>query len=43
MCYEEFRKEVYCSLDKDMFLRKPIQNKDLLEKINTPFKESGLW
>ena len=35
MYYEEFRKEAYCSLDKDMFLRKPIQNEDLLEKINT--------
>jgi CheY-like chemotaxis protein len=35
MYYEEFRKEAYCSLDKDMFLRKPIQNEDFLEKINT--------
>ena len=34
MYYEEFRKEVYCSLDRDMFLRKPIENEDLLEKIN---------
>ena len=34
MYYEEFRKEAYCSLDKDMFLRKPIENEDLLEKIN---------
>jgi CheY-like chemotaxis protein len=34
MYYEEFRKEAYCSLDKDMFLRKPIQNEDFLEKIN---------
>lgn len=35
MYYEEFRKEAYYSLDKDMFLRKPIQNEDFLEKINT--------
>jgi CheY-like chemotaxis protein len=35
MYYEEFRKEAYCSLDKEMFLRKPIQNEDFLEKINT--------
>jgi len=34
MYYEEFRKEAYCSLDKDMSLRKPIENEDLLEKIN---------
>ena len=34
MYYEEFRKEAYCSLDRDMFLRKPIENEDLLQKIN---------
>lgn len=34
MYYEEFRKEAYCTLDKDMFLRKPIENEDLLKKIN---------
>ena len=34
MYSEEFRKEAYCSLDKDMFLRKPIENEDLLNKIN---------
>ena len=34
MYYEEFRKEAYCSLDRDMFLRKPIENEDLLKKIN---------
>jgi len=33
MYYEEFRKEAYCNLDKDMFLRKPIENEDLLKKI----------
>jgi DNA-binding response OmpR family regulator len=35
MYYEEFRKEAYCALDKDMFLRKPIPIEDLLEKVNT--------
>ena len=34
MYYEEFRREAYCTLDKDMFLRKPIENEDLLKKIN---------
>jgi DNA-binding response OmpR family regulator len=34
MYYEEFRKEAYYTLDKDMFLRKPIENEDLLNKIN---------
>jgi DNA-binding response OmpR family regulator len=33
MYYEEFRKEAYCTLDKDIFLRKPIENEDLLKKI----------
>jgi len=35
MYYEEFRKEAYCALDKDMFLRKPIPIEELLEKVNT--------
>ncbi|MGB8024948.1 MAG: response regulator [Nitrososphaeraceae archaeon] len=34
MYYEEFRKEAYYTLDRDMFLRKPIENEDLLKKIN---------
>jgi CheY-like chemotaxis protein len=35
MYYKEFRKEeAYCSLDKDLFLRKPIENEELLNKIN---------
>ena len=34
MYYERFRKEeAFCSLDKDLFLRKPIRNEDLKEKI----------
>jgi len=36
MYYEQFRKEErFCALDKDLFVRKPIANKDLIEKINT--------
>jgi DNA-binding response OmpR family regulator len=36
MYYERFRKEEgFCALDKDLFVRKPIANKDLIEKINT--------
>jgi two-component system response regulator ChvI len=34
MYYEEFRKEAYSSLDKDLFIRKPIENEELLNKIN---------
>jgi CheY-like chemotaxis protein len=34
MYYEEFRGEAYCTLDKDIFLRKPIENEELLTKIN---------
>jgi two-component system catabolic regulation response regulator CreB/two-component system response regulator ChvI len=34
MYYEEFRKEAFCTLDKDLFLRKPIENEELLNKIN---------
>jgi DNA-binding response OmpR family regulator len=36
MYYERFRKEEgFCSLDKDLFVRKPIANEDLIKKINT--------
>jgi CheY-like chemotaxis protein len=36
MYYERFRQEKdFCSLDEDLFIRKPIANEDLLEKINT--------
>jgi two-component SAPR family response regulator len=29
-----FRKEQYCTLDKDIFLRKLIQNEELIKQIN---------
>ncbi len=36
MYYERFREEgEYCAIDKDLFVRKPIENEDLIKKINT--------
>jgi len=36
MYYERFRKEEgFYALDKDLFVRKPIGNEDLIKKINT--------
>ena len=32
--YEEFRKKEFCALDKDLFLRKPIDNEQLANKVN---------
>jgi DNA-binding response OmpR family regulator len=32
--YEEFRKEEYHALDKRLFIRKPIDNEDLLKEVN---------
>src|ERR1051325_5221928 len=34
MYYMNSRKEKYCSLDKDLFIQKPIANEDLVEEIN---------
>jgi DNA-binding response OmpR family regulator len=34
MYYEQFRKGEFCGLDKDLFVRKPIENEDLVKKIN---------
>ncbi|MGB6672208.1 MAG: response regulator [Candidatus Nitrosopolaris sp.] len=34
MYYEEFRKDEFCRLDKDLFLRKPIKNEDLINEIS---------
>ena len=34
MYHEEFRKAESCSLDKDLFLQKPISNDDLITEIN---------
>jgi DNA-binding response OmpR family regulator len=32
--YEEFRRKEYHALDKNLFIRKPIDNEDLLKEIN---------
>ena len=34
MYYETFRKKEYDGIDKDLFLRKPIENEDLIKKVN---------
>ncbi len=36
--YEEFRKKEYSTLDKNLFLRKPIDNDDLLKEVNKIMK-----
>jgi hypothetical protein len=36
MYYERFRnEEEFNEIDKDLFLQKPIENEDLIRKINT--------
>ena len=37
--YEEFRKEEYCALDRNMFIQKPIDNEDLVKQINKMLKK----
>ncbi len=38
--YKRFRKEEeFADIDKDLFLQKPIENEDLINKINTIFKQ----
>jgi DNA-binding response OmpR family regulator len=32
--YEEFRKKEYCALDRDLFIRKPIDNDELLKEVS---------
>ena len=32
--YEEFRKKEYCAIDKILFIRKPIDNEELLKEVN---------
>jgi DNA-binding response OmpR family regulator len=32
--YEEFRKKKYYALDKSMFIRKPIDNEELVKEVN---------
>src|SRR5918996_3793906 len=39
--YEEFRKKEYHALDKRLFIRKPIDNEDLLKEVNRIMASSG--
>ena len=42
MYYERFRKEEeFCAIDKDLFVRKPIGNEDLIKKINTMISQAS--
>jgi DNA-binding response OmpR family regulator len=34
MYYEEFRRKGYSALDKDLFICKPVENEELINKIN---------
>jgi CheY-like chemotaxis protein len=34
MSYEEFRRKEYSALDKDLFIRKPVENEELIKEIN---------
>ncbi len=34
MYYETFREKEYSSVDKDLFIHKPIENEELVKKIN---------
>jgi DNA-binding response OmpR family regulator len=36
---EEFRKKEYCSLDRNLFIRKPIENEELVKQITKMIKK----
>ena len=36
--YEEFRKKEYCALDRNLFIRKPIDNEELVKEIKKMIK-----
>jgi DNA-binding response OmpR family regulator len=36
--YEEFRKKEYCALDRNLFIRKPIENEELVKRITKMIK-----
>jgi DNA-binding response OmpR family regulator len=40
--YEEFRKKEFCVLDRNLFIRKPIENEELVKKITKMIKKSDL-
>jgi DNA-binding response OmpR family regulator len=37
--YEEFRERKYCALDRNLFIRKPIENEKLVKEINKMIKK----
>jgi DNA-binding response OmpR family regulator len=37
--YEKFRNKEYCVLDRNLFIRKPIDNEDLVKEINKMIKK----
>jgi DNA-binding response OmpR family regulator len=37
--YEEYRTKEYCSLDRNLFIRKPIENEELVKEINKMIKK----
>jgi CheY-like chemotaxis protein len=32
--YQEFRKKEYCAIDKNLFIKKPIDNEELVKEVN---------
>ena len=40
--YEEFRKKEYCALDRNLFIRKPIENEECSKKNNQNDQESKI-
>ena len=38
--YEQFRKEEFSNLDKDLFIQKPIENHELVKRINNILKKN---
>ena len=37
--YEEFRKEEYCALDRNLFIQKPIDNEHVIKEIDKMLKK----
>jgi FixJ family two-component response regulator len=37
--YQEFRKKEYCAIDRNLFIRKPIDNDELIKEINKTIKK----
>ena len=37
--YEEFRKKEYCAIDRNLFIRKPIQTDELVKQITKMIKK----